>query len=386
MIILKKLLESVKSIEGYKSQFAANENPNILFVDPVLSSHDYYTMILPALALNTFDLANIAFTDLSKFIESNDRKPLQNLTAAEVVWGNSIVFPFSLVEYRLEENHLFDIIKKTNPAIKIFTVIESDFSSKSFFEDFYSNLEDPNKKTKKNEIKQFVDQQILENIKRSDILICHSFLLKTKIEKYLSDNNLEIPVKKVPLLNSKALIFEGIEETVKNYQLNDPNNIKVYVDFTDTASQSKFKKNVLKNAPENVTFFSRNCNIVSPNLKTFRNCTISHFYKEIYQNSYDYYLIYGSSNEHKISQFHEGKILDFCYFGGIPVVINPNIFKSLDIKIGNLTHHMKESDFVELLKLNDFDERYKLSKQKLTGSENFECNEITAKVYYDLFL
>lgn len=88
MIILKKLLESVKSIEGYKSQFAANENPNILFVDPVLSSHDYYTMILPALALNTFDLANIAFTDLSKFIESNDRKPLQNLTAAEVVWGN----------------------------------------------------------------------------------------------------------------------------------------------------------------------------------------------------------------------------------------------------------------------------------------------------------
>lgn len=68
------------------------------------------------------------------------------------------------------------------------------------------------------------------------------------------------------------------------------------------------------------------------------------------------------------------------------MVINPNIFKSLDIKIGNLTHHMKESDFVELLKLNDFDERYKLSKQKLTGSENFECNEITAKVYYDLFL
>jgi len=126
MKIVSDLYQKLKDVNFYKEQFELQEGKgNILFIDPEMSSFDFYTMVVPYLALPETSKYNTAMTGLYRFSEV-DSKPPTKLSSLELKWANVVVLPMSLEMFGGSDG-LYSEIRSVNPNIKIIQTCEFDF-------------------------------------------------------------------------------------------------------------------------------------------------------------------------------------------------------------------------------------------------------------------
>jgi hypothetical protein len=197
MKIINELYKNVRDPKWYLEQFAkSDQEQNILFIDPVMMNFDFYTMIIPYLALaEEEEKYKTAITGLYKFSEV-DTKPQTTITASQVRWADVIVIPNSLEQF----SPLSEEIRAENPKVKIIQTLEFDFyeikndhyllSDKNLEDILTRRRETINSKSKKEiraKLKEYIISRLEENLKFADriIVLNHNLLLKLKSKGFL---------------------------------------------------------------------------------------------------------------------------------------------------------------------------------------------------------
>jgi len=374
-------MRSLKDVEQYRAQFVDNENKNILILDPVLSSHDYYTMILPALVMNTFEKANIAFNAISQNIESKDRKPI-DLAAHEIKWADTIVFPFCDIKYEVEGKSMFEWIKEINPAVKIIVLVEYDYTN------VYYSREIAIIPAQQLKVVQVIRENVNYNLNGADLVLTHSDYMLGVVLKELNECGIKTQVYKMPMYNHQDLILEGLDEKLAENQWKTSDFVSVFVDFLDEKSILTFIDRVVdKNGP-NVKYFTRS-EVNHPQVYTLKKASITHWYKELMNFKWDYYMPVGNSNLFTKSNFLQGRIIDCAFFGIQTLITAESIYKVLDIEIQEIC------TFVPMRELNKFlmeptekeyMDRLDRSNKILEMSDSFNASNVAADKYSEIFL
>ena len=127
MKVVNDLYYNIKEVPFYKSQFIDDpKKKNILFVDIIMSNFDFYTMMIPYLALGGEDSEyQTAVTGMYRYSEINDI-PEKYLSEHEVKWADVIVIGMSLEQFN-GEGRLYDELREINPDIVIIQTVEYDF-------------------------------------------------------------------------------------------------------------------------------------------------------------------------------------------------------------------------------------------------------------------
>lgn len=376
MKLINKLLTDVSEKETYKQQFVVNELKNILFVDPILSSHDFYNMILPAVALNSFDKANVAFTNINKFVSDSDKNIVQ-LSDAEILWADVMVFPFTLIKYEADGFPLFDEIRKIKPEMKIIFLVETNFWNNLFSSKLYKHA------GKQKLFSEFVLENILFNIKTSDKVLVHNENLKNDLQLLLIKNKIEKPICVNLFGNNFETLIEGFTQP-KKYKYRDPFQIKIVVELLDESDFDSLLKNVIEKSSDKCLFFV-NTKVKHTKIVNLKQATITHWYKELYLHNYDYQLIYGNCNVLNKSRFIFGKILDASFFAVHTLINSKSLFDYLPKEAKKMCSFKNTKQTIELFDEVDekaFRERLLLvSKSKEASSQEFEfSNEESSQI------
>lgn len=381
MRAINNIRNIVSTVEGYKLQFVNNNKPNILFIDVAATRYEFYNLLIPAFVLHGNESANVAFTEIQKFIEGPQRKQIQ-LTEFEVNWADTIVFPFSIESVHQEGKHFFDLIREIKPSVKIVFLVEPLFTHSKFYENLFKQNEIKTgvkfSKDQKQSAKKIIENSIIENIDKSDRVICSHKMVFESIQN-------KFPTKNIFLLQPKnynEIIFEGLTDHLERMEYMSLNEIRVYVHFVnDGKSREKFIHEVIEKAPDHVVFYSQS-NISEPNHVKLSKSTITHFYKELFTKNFDLSIIVGDYNDYdKSSSFLEGLILDCIFMHSYPIVNNSKLLPENLQKIPTLNN----TQILEYFNL-PFQTRFNNSKiLNQIISEN-TVNENVLKVYEKIFL
>jgi len=249
MKIVNDLYDTLKHPEYYKSQFESKkENPiNILFIDPVMTSFDHYTMIMPYLALDDIDEISTALTGLYRFSEI-DKKEETKLAESTIKWADIMVFGMTLDSFG-GENGLFHQLKEINPELKIIQTVEFDFyeiNSTHYLLDekeirkFLSNkgieMTTIEIAKKRSALKKSIIQTFENNFRAADRLLVLNRKLQDKLLKK------DFPdVKCIPILIHEETMKEGIDWSNTLGQKNLPGALTISIDLT-LAKRDSFKK------------------------------------------------------------------------------------------------------------------------------------------------
>lgn len=378
---LKNILESV---DGYKHQFVTNELTNILIVDPVMSRFDFYSLILPAIQLQISGLANVAFTGISKFTDSSEKKPV-NLTDVEVKWSDVIVFPFSLDDYNFESVHLFDTIKTQNPSVKIIFICEVLFSHSKFNASVISDFNKINaiKATKAQQevIVEYVQRGVREKIMKADkVIVPNGNILKEvlKIDKNKLVHNI-LPLNYNEIIRQGLTVEELKDEKIMEFLSLD--EVRVLIHFVNIGKASdSFIKNVVSKAPDNVIFYSQS---KIKGIELLPKCSITHWYKVLFLHSFDFTFFVGDFNKYDInSQYLDGVIVDSLFMRSVPVVTNKNFESVLSVKD---FESIPEENLLNLLKMK-IQDRVDLNFKYSQKIKDHEVNSEKIDDYSRLFL
>jgi len=218
MKIVNDLYKNVREVKWYLEQFSYSKSTgvkNVLFIDPIMMNFDFYTMIIPYLALaEEPEKYQTAITGLYRFSEI-ETKPQTRLTESQVKWADVIVIPNQLEWF----GQLNSEIREVNPNAKIIQTLEFDFYE--ITNDHYllqdSNLEEILKQRKepitaksKNELrpelKEYIVNRLEQNLKFADrILVLNQNLLQKLKSKGFKD------VQYCPILIDEQTFLENID-------------------------------------------------------------------------------------------------------------------------------------------------------------------------------
>lgn len=379
MKALNNLKNIISTVEGYKQQFVENGLPNILIVDPVMSRFDFYSLILPSILLTQQAKANVAFTGITKFTDSPDKKPIA-LTDYEVNWANVIVFPFSIDNYEFEGVHLFDSIREQNPSIKIIFVCEVLFTHsklrKSVIADY--NKLHVTKLPKEDEAKLnvYIQSGIQEKINKADRILVPNETIKKEVQKVNSEKSIEL----IQPLNYNEIIREGLNpREIPPHQIMEflnPKEIRILIHCLNIGKASDFfVKNVIEKAPDNVVFYSQT-KLTGVNF--LQKASITHWYKILFTHSFDFTMFVGDFNKYDInSQYLDGIIVDSLFMRSVPVVTNKNFNSVLSVQDFET---VPENEVLKFIEDATIDKRVKLQTEY---SKKIEAHEVGVdSVYY----
>lgn len=392
MKTITNIFRSISDTELYKSQFT-NDNslPNILMVNPMLNQQEFYQMIFPGLVLNTAGIADVAFTSISKF-EPQKTTPSQ-ITEMEVVWANSIVFPFTVLDIQLEICQCRDI----NPAAKIIYFIDCEFWNHGFSRTIGTISGQQNK------ILAEINKNVFHNLIQCDRVVVHSDSLKTALCSWIREQEMVVDnrhdmasfdweafVQVIELCNDETLLNEGIVDNSK-FTHRDPDHIRVFIECLDGQSINTVFKQIemMTEDPsrKSITFFSRNNFPPHPLIQKLKSVSLQHLPRELHANQYDYYLVCGKADLYNRHRFISGDIIEMAYFGAIPVVSSPQIYNALPDKIKNSSISLSLPSFFE--KINETTEEDYRARVELgfqcRNLNLFESNADTADRYLELF-
>jgi hypothetical protein len=336
MKIVSDLYKKLKEVDFFRTQFEEEDGKkNILFIDPVMTNFDFYSMIVPYLSLEETGKYKTAMTGMYRYSEI-DAKPPTKLTSVEILWADVIVFPMSLEPYG-EEGDLFDQIREINPEIKIIQTVEFDFYEIAL--DHFMFDDEKIKKliqlTKNKVSKKMVSDskkemrkktvEILESNSRSaDRLMVLNYNLKSKLESKGFKS-----VEYVPILVEEGSFKENIDfmDTLGvkgtsgmcylSCELNDQTKV-AFGDFIPYFEQLKeqhkdnFKLIVIGDHP--IKYF--------PNFEVefhhLSKGSIIHQFKSVVKSSADIHLILNKKNEYSSNSETLFSFVDRGLFG-IPI-------------------------------------------------------------------
>jgi len=217
MKIISDLYDNIRKVDYYKKQFGFSEDrKNILFVDPVMVSFDFYSMIVPFLCLEQTGKFRTALTGLYRFSEIDNIHT--KISESEIRWADVIVLPMTLESFA-KPKELFDQIKAIKPDIKIVQTVEFDFyeiTNEHYFLDekeikhFLEKTEKSKSKNNiteaRNKMKENIIDRLESNFKGCDRLLVMNNNLKNKlIQKGCKD------VKYVPVFIEEKSFKENID-------------------------------------------------------------------------------------------------------------------------------------------------------------------------------
>lgn len=216
MKIINDLYKNVREVKWYTQQFESKSGiKNILFIDPVMMNFDFYTMIIPYLALaENEDKFNTAITGLYKFSEI-ETKPQTRLSEFQVRWADVIVIPNQLEPF----TDLNDEIRSVNPDVKIIQTLEFDFYEisndhylleNSHLETILKKRNEPVTIKSKNELrpklKEYIINRLEENLKFADrVIVLNGNLLNKLKEKGFED------IQYCPILIDQQTFLENLD-------------------------------------------------------------------------------------------------------------------------------------------------------------------------------
>jgi glycosyltransferase involved in cell wall biosynthesis len=341
MKIVSDLYQRLKDVEFYRGQFDLEEGKgNILFIDPEMSSFDFYTMIVPYLALPETAKYNTAMTGLYRFSEV-DQKPPTKLSSMELRWANIVVLPMSLELFGGSDG-LYADIRSVNPEIKIIQTCEFDFYEltndhylldEKEIEQIIKRLgKKKNAKTVREvrkELKQRIIDQLEQNYRSADRIVTLNHQLAKKLkEKGFSD------VKYAPILieenefksNIDYMDTLGLKGTSGMFFLsvdlneNTKNAFKEFIpQFTELREkhENNFRLVVIGDHP--TKYFSN----FEMEVDHLSRGSIVHQFKNINKSSADLHLILNKKSEFSANS---DSLIDFVEHGmfGIPCVTLEN--------------------------------------------------------------
>lgn len=385
MKILNKLLKDVSNKETYKQQFVINDLKNILFVDPILSSQDLYNLIIPAITINSFNIANVAFTNISKFVDDSD-KQIFELSGSEISWSDVIVFPFYIERYMYEDESLFIALKKIKPSLKIIFLVDVNFWNPQFSSQIEKH------KSKQQQFSSFINENIKFNIRHCDKVLVHNENLKKSLESYLSVFGDETKIETNYFVNNYDMITEGFSRQDKRHDKEDY-RLNIYVELLDEKDIHSFVKNIVDKSNSKCNFYIQtNEEITNPKITTKKPITITHWYKEVYSIGYDYMIIYGTATAFTKSKFLSGKIIDCAFLKCHTIINSKSIFDYLDNETKDLCSCLNAKEILKLINEEtdeDYQKRLTLAKKSKTNSLKFEIqNKTEAEIenYKKIFL
>jgi len=242
MKIVSDLYKNIRKSDYYKNQFETDENKkNILFLDPVMTSFDFYSMIVPFLSLEESGTVNTALTGLYRYSEI-DTKPPTRIMQSEIEWADAIVFPMSLEGYKI----IIDEIREINPDVKIIQTVEFDFYE--IKNDHYlieeteiirilklrnKKVNQKGKKKQRDELKAKIISRLEENYSCADRLI----VLNPNLVKKLTDKNFP-DVRYLPIIISPEDFNENIDFMDTLGIKNTAKMVFVSVDLNDQTKNS----------------------------------------------------------------------------------------------------------------------------------------------------
>ena len=337
MKIVNELYHKSKDISFLKSQF--NEDPdktNILFVDPVLMNFDFYTMIMPYLALEQSGKIQTATTTLYLY-KDMETKPPTVIHEMEVRWADVIVFPMTLEPFG-DKDELFSYLRQIKPEIKIIMTCEFDFYS--ITNDHYLLEEDLIKsymvrsgheitaksiREKRNQMKLKIQNTLTNNYQAVDRILVLNHNLKNKlIAKGYQD------VKYVPILLSTDHVLANVDYSETLGTKFAPKLIIISVELNESTRQS-FKPfiPVFKNLKDQHGFKCRIIIMGDDPKKYFEDLdfeyehigksSLVHHFKAIVKSSADIHLALNKKSEYSS---HSESIYSFVERGllAIPLV------------------------------------------------------------------
>lgn len=226
MKIISDLYKEVKNTSFYRKQFTEIQGKSkVLFLDPIMTSFDWYTCLIPFHALEETDSVSTAITGLYRFSEL-EQKPQTVLTEMEILWADVIVIPFTLEQF-YGPGELFAMIRKVNPGIKIIFTVEFDFYD--LRKEHYLLLDQPDSKEE-------IIERLEGNCNAADRLLVINDRFAGKLrEKGFSD------VKTLPIFYAEDILKEnvsfddtlGIKHTPKIFYLSCDLNENNYDSFKD---------------------------------------------------------------------------------------------------------------------------------------------------------
>jgi hypothetical protein len=321
MKIVSDLYEKVKDVKFYKSQFTIDENKqNILFVDPLMSSFDFYSMIVPYLCLEETDRYKTAITGMYRYSEL-ESKPQTVISESEVSWSDVIVLPMSLEMY-FGENGLVEEIKKIKPEIKIIQTCEFDF-----YEITNEHYLLQNKKLtpeQRKELKAKMIERYENNFKSADRIIVLNEHLKSKLES-MGFND----VKYIPILIDEDSFKENIDFSdtlgIKNtpgivfmsVELNE-NTISAFKTFVPyfinlcRQHKEKFRLVIIGDNPKK--YFKK----IEFEYDHISKGSIIHQFKAVVKSSADFHLVLNKKSTYSINSESICSFVERGLFG-IPV-------------------------------------------------------------------
>jgi glycosyltransferase involved in cell wall biosynthesis len=217
MKIVSDIYDNIRKVDYYKKQFEFDQDKkNILFVDPIMSSFDFYSMIVPFLCLEQTGKYKSALTGMYRFSEMD--KIQTEITESEIRWADVIVIPMSLESFN-NQGELFDQLRSIKPQLKIVMTVEFDFYEITNEHYFLDEIEiknyldklgkTPNKKNIANarkDMKQRIIERLENNLRGADRLaVMNANLQKKLLSKDFKD------VKYIPVLIEENSFKENID-------------------------------------------------------------------------------------------------------------------------------------------------------------------------------
>lgn len=389
MKILHDIQNKIATAEGYKHQFIVNDKQNLLIVDPIMSIHDYYTMIFPALSLHSSELCNIAFTNILKYEDLENRR-VTELSDTDVIWANTIVFPFTLDSLQYYDNqHLFAAIRKLNPEIKIITVVQDAYFSPLFTKRLLKSFQEKQTHTAIAEITAQITKNINSSIVNADKVIVHGEALKTALTDYLKSKKIKKkPIEIMPLFQSYSVISEGMDPEKRKNKFRDPKFINVLIDIDEDYKNVKsFLSTVVDPAKPHIRFYTYHPSIKHKKVNNLKTASLTKWYTDLFQNCFDYTVYLAEVNDFTRSTFYFGSIIDTSMMGAIPIFLNKNFHESNinPIDSSELTTLMDSKSFLEKINENIFDNRVKEYKMVFEATEEFSIDKDRCEQYFKVF-
>ena len=331
MKVVNDLYSNIKDKRFYQNQFKSlADKQNILFVDPVMTSFDFYTMIIPYLALGGEDSNyQTAITGLYRYSEINSIPP-KYLSENEVKWADVVVLPMTLEKFN-GSGRLYQELREINPNIKIIQTVEYDFyeiKSDHHLLDFSDKEKLKPTKKEINSLKKKMITRYEDNCKGADrLVVLNPNLAKKLISKGFKD------VKWCPVFIDEDTFKENIDFSdtlgIKNAEgimylsceLIDSTKsaFKEYIPIF-VALKEKYKENF------HLIVIGKNPSKLFPNLdfeyERIQRGSIVHQMKSIVRSSADIHLILNKKNEYSNNSESLYTFIERGLFG-VPIVSIP---------------------------------------------------------------
>lgn len=365
MKLISDLYKNVRNVDWYKRQFKFEAGKkNILFIDPVMMNFDFYSGIIPYLALSEDqEKFNTAITGLYRFSEI-ETKPQTLITGAQARWADVMVQPLNMEDLK----PLADELREVNSECKIITTVEFDFYELT--NDHYLLEDDAimpilehqklkptakNKTKVRKELKKRIVNRLHSNLEQSDrIVVLNQHLLEKLESKGFRD------IQYCPIVIDPDTFLENIDyqdtlgirltegQMVLSCELtyDNKNAFKEFIpQFRELEKKhgANFKLVILGEEPQKYfSDFDMECTIIP------RGSIVSQF-KMIWKSSADIHLMLNKKNIYTTNSMNLFSWVDRGMLG-IPIVsLNVSPLKELieNGKTGFLIN--RRSDLVKLV-------------------------------------